>query len=427
MTETMPLCRHFGECGGCLNQDVSYEQQVALKSNSLYDIFGEFWNAPIPITPSPVLWHYRNKVDPSFALKWYEEAPAKDFDRETVLGFKCKGKWFKPLELEECHIGPAGMTSLLEGVREWQQACGLRACEPRKSQGYLRNLLVRDAKRTNERMVVLITMPGVLEHAASFVEMARSAFNATSIYHGEFAGKAEVATADTLTLLYGTDTIHETLRITALDKIISDSSDLSDMSDSNDPSDPSNPTNIRTLTFRISPLSFFQTNPLAAERLYGHIRAWVAQYSPDVLFDLYGGSGGIALSCADCAKEIISVENVISATEDGRHNARVNKIDNLFFITDSMRNYLRNKLEGGGFPGDCAVVVDPPRSGMHPKAIRRLIQLAPKHLLYVSCNPKRLREEMPEFLEAYHLSSLQAVDMFPHTPHVEVLASFEHK
>lgn len=405
MTETMPLCRHFGECGGCLNQDVPYEQQVALKANSLYDIFGEFWKSPIPITPSPVLWHYRNKVDPSFALKWYEEAPPKDFDRETALGFKSKGKWFKPLELEECHIGPAGMTSLLEGVREWHRALNLRACEPRRSQGYLRNLLVRDAKRTGERMVVLITMPGVFEHAESFVEMAHSSFNATSIYHGEFAGKAEVATADKLTLLYGTDTIHETLKITA----------------SNDPSDT------RALTFRISPLSFFQTNPLAAERLYGHIRAWVAQYSPDVLFDLYGGSGGIALSCADCAKEIISVENVISATEDGRHNARMNNIGNVFFITDSMRSYLRNKLEGGGLPRHSAVVVDPPRSGMHPKAIRRLVQLAPEHLLYVSCNPKRLREEMPEFLEAYHLSSLQAVDMFPHTPHVEVLASFDRK
>ncbi len=427
MAESMPLCTHFGECGGCLNQDMPYEQQLALKSKSLQELFIEHWDASIPITPSPAIWHYRNKVDPSFALKWYEEAPPKDFDRETVLGFKCKGKWFKPLELEECHIGPEGMTALLQGVREWHREFNLRACEPRRSQGYLRNLLVRDAKRTGERMVVLITMPGVFEHAESFVEMARSSFNATSIYHGEFAGKAEVATADKLTLLYGTDTIHETLRITALDKIISDSSDLSDMSDMSDSNDPSNPTNIRALTFRISPLSFFQTNPIAAECLYGHIGTWVAHHRPSVLFDLYGGSGGIALSCADYAKEIISVENVVSATEDGRHNARVNDINNIFFITDSMRNYLRNKLEGGGFPRDCAVVVDPPRSGMHPKAIRRLVQLAPEHLLYVSCNPKRLREEMPEFLEAYHLTSLQAVDMFPHTPHVEVLAAFDRK
>ena len=415
MTDSTLLCRHFGECGGCLNQDVPYEQQVALKSNTLEDLFKEFWNAPIPITPSPVIYHYRNKVDPSFALKWYPEAPPKDFERETVLGFKCKGKWFKPLELEECRIAPAGMDALLAGVREWQQQCGLPACEPRRSQGYLRNLLVRDGKRTNERMVVLLTMPGVFEHAESFVKMARSTFNATSIYHGEFAGKAEVATADKLTLLYGKDAIHETLLISSSNK------NINDLSDPSDPSDP------RSLTFRISPLSFFQTNPLAAERLYGHIRAWAVQCSPAVLFDLYGGSGGIALSCADCAREVISVENVVSATEDGSNNARENDIDNVFFITDSVRNYLRNKLEGGGFPKKSAVVVDPPRSGMHPKAIGRLIRLSPKQLLYVSCNPKRLREEMPAFLEAYTLTELRAVDMFPHTPHVEVLATFEHK
>ena len=421
MTDAPPLCRHFGLCGGCVNQDLPYEDQVILKREGLQERFQEYWNTPIPITPSPVIWHYRNKVDPSFALKWYEEAPPKDFQRETVLGFKCRGKWFKPLELEECRIAPAGMETLLQGIREWHQACGLCACEPRRSRGYLRNLLVRDGKRSGDRMVVLLTMPGTFDHSDSFVEMVHRCFNATSIYHGEFAGKAEVATADKLTLLHGKDAIQETLKITNYSSNLTDLTDLTDLSNSTDPSD------MRTLNFRISPLSFFQTNPLAAERLYGHIRAWAAKHSPDVLFDLYGGSGGIALSCADHAKEIISVENVLPASEDGRHNARENNIGNVFFITDSMRNYLRNKLEGGGIPDNSAVIVDPPRAGMHPKAIRRLVQLAPKHLLYVSCNPKRLHEELPEFLEAYHLTSLQAVDMFPHTPHVEVIAAFEGK
>ena len=415
VTESIALCKHFGECGGCVHQDLPYDEQVARKQADLQKRFREYWDAPIPITPSPVIWHYRNKVDPSFALKWYEEPPPKGFERDTVLGFKSRGKWFKPLELEECHIAPAGMDVLLQGVREWRQACDLRACEPRRSRGYLRNLLVRDGKRSEERMVVLLTMPGTFEYADSFVEMVNRCFTATSIYHGEFAGKAEVATADKLTLLYGRNSIQEILRIPMSCKRITDTSDLSDGSD------------IRLLSFRISPLSFFQTNPIAAERLYGHIRAWVEQCHPAALFDLYGGSGAIALSCADCVHEIISVENVQEASSDGRHNARENGIGNVFFVTDTMRNYLRDRLEGGGFPENSAVVVDPPRAGMHPKAIRRLIQLAPRQLLYVSCNPKRLHEELPAFLEAYRLTSLQAVDMFPHTPHVELLAAFEHK
>ncbi|HDP34264.1 MAG TPA: class I SAM-dependent RNA methyltransferase [Candidatus Hydrogenedentes bacterium] len=421
MTDSNVLCRHFGECGGCLNQDVPYEQQLALKQAALQKLFREFWHAPIPITPSPVVWHYRNKVDPSFALQWYPEPPPAGFERDTVLGFKQKGKWFRPLEIEECRIGPAGLDALLQGVREWRQQCGLRACGPRKRQGYLRNLLVRDGKRSGERMVALITMPGPFEHSDSFVAMVNRCFNAASIYHGEFAGRADVATADKLTLLYGRNSIQEILEVPESDNITSDPSDPSD------PSGPSDEPHSRSLIFRISPLSFFQTNPLAAERLYGHIRAWAAQRTPDVLFDLYGGSGGVALSCADCASEIISVENVAAATEDGCANASTNNVDNVFFVTDSMRNYLRNKIESGGFPEGSAVVVDPPRAGMHPKAVRRLIQLYPQHVLYVSCNPKRLREELPAFLEAYHLVELQAVDMFPHTPHVEALAVFERR
>ncbi len=420
MNDPAPLCRHFGECGGCLNQDVPYEKQLVLKQDALQELFREWWTEQIPVTPSPVLWRYRNKIDPSFALKWYPEPPPPGFDRDTVLGFKCRGKWFRPLELDECRIGPGGLEPLLRGVSAWREAHGLRACEPRRSRGYLRHLLVRDSKRTDERMVALLTMPGELEQAASFVSMVRETYKATSIYHGEFAGRAEVATADTLTLLHGSNVIHEELQVAVTpdaDETLADPEAYIARGASA----------AVTMRFRISPLSFFQTNPLAAERLYGFIRAWAKERSPAVLFDLYGGSGGIALSCYDCADEIISVENVASATADGAYNARENKVDNVLFVTDSMRNFLRHKVEGSGFPSDCAVIVDPPRAGMHPKAIRRLVELRPRSLLYVSCNAKRLREEMPTFLETYHLTALRAVDMFPHTPHVEVLAAFERK
>lgn len=413
------VCRHFGECGGCQYQDQTYEQQLARKHAALQELFQELWPYPIPLIPSPVAWHYRNKVDPSFALKRYPEPPPEGFQRDTVLGFKRRGRWFWPMDIAECRIGPAGLDTLLAGVRAWRQDAGMRAYDGRKHTGCLRHLLVRDGKRSGERMVVVITAPGPLEEADAFVESVRTSFDATSIYHGEFSGKGDVAIAERLTLLYGRDSITETLLVDDEPDAGAAPAPTPEAFIADDRRD------VRPLHFRISPMSFFQTNPLAAERLYGLVRAWAAETAPDCIFDLYGGAGGIAFSCAGLVREIISVENVTSASEDGRHNAHNNDIENVFFITDSVRNYLRGRVEGGGLPENSAVVVDPPRAGMHPKAIRRLAALRPKRLLYVSCNPGRLRAEAPEFLDDYRLTTLTAVDMFPHTPHVEVVAAFE--
>ncbi len=415
------ICRHFGDCGGCLHQDLPYEEQLARKGAAIGELFQEWWSTPIPVAASPVLWHYRNKVDPSFSLMHYPEPPPRDFQRETVLGFKRRGQWFWPLAIDECRIGPEGMESLLEGVRQWRLQSGLHAYNARRGGGYLRNLLVRDGKRSGERMVTLITSPGALPAPDAFTAMARNTFGAVSVYHGEFSGKAEVAAAEQLTLLDGSPDIAEIMQ-TPLDL---SKEDLATIALSPAQAIANAPSNARTIRFRISPMSFFQTNPLAAERLYGLIREWSAACGARHLYDLYGGAGGIALNCADCVDDVVSVENVEAASADGRLNAKRNQTPNIHFETDSVRQFLRRQLESGGLPESSAAVTDPPRSGMHPKAVSRLITLRPKHLLYVSCNPKRLREELPLFLEAYRLTDLRAVDMFPHTPHVEVLAAME--
>ncbi len=413
MNQTDP-CMHYGRCGGCAAQDIPYEKQVANKAEVLRALFAPFWDGPIDVMPSPVLWRYRNKIDPVFSPKRYEAPPPPGFVRETVLGFKEKGRWSWPLETNECKIGPAGVNRLFAAVNAWHKPLGLTGFDTRRQEGFLRALLVRDAKRTGQRMVVLITSPGDLD-TAPFVEAVRESFQADSIYRGIFSGGAEVATADELELLYGTPTIEETLVIReepSRGTWHDPAAALAAMQDANGCS----------LSFRISPLSFFQTNPLGAERLYGLIRAWVRRVAPDDLYDLFGGMGGIAFSCANLVRKVWSVENVAAASEDGRHNAAVNGIGNVEFITDEVKNYLRDRLTAGGFTGNAAVVLDPPRSGMNPKAIRRLVELRPPRVLYVSCNPKVLAGEMPGYLEAYRLEGVRAVDMFPHTPHVEVLA-----
>lgn len=393
------ICPYFGECGGCQTQDQPYEAQVADKAAMVGQLFSEFWPDPVEVTPSPVVWHYRNKVDPSFAPKQYDIPPPAGFVRETSLGFKKKGRWFWPLDIEECRIAPEGFGDLLASVRAWYREKGYRAYDSRSGEGFLRCLLVRDTKRTHERMVVLITCPGEFD-SDSFVRAVQRAFPSTSIYRGVFEGRAEGSMMQHTELLYGAPAITERLHIES-------------------------GSGVQRLEFRISPMSFFQTNPLATERLYGLVHAWVEAVRPRVLYDLYGGAGGIAFVSANLVERVWSVENVPEASEDGHYNAAANGIQNVTFVTANVKDYLRQCLETGGWGTDCAAVVDPPRAGLHPKALKRLIELAPPHLLYVACAPKNLAREMPVFLEHYRLASLRAVDLFPHTRHVEVLAAFE--
>jgi 23S rRNA (uracil1939-C5)-methyltransferase len=392
------ICLHFGECGGCAAQDVPYATQVAAKAEALQELLGFAWPGPVPVTPSPVQWHYRNKVDPGFSPQQYETAPPKGFVRDTVLGYKRRGRWYWPLEVAECRIAPEGLGALLESVRAWYKLQGLRAYDSRTDEGFLRTLLVREGKHTGQRMVVLITSPGALD-TAGFVEAVQRVFPAHSIQWGTFSGKADVAAADEVHLLHGAPAITEELHIPTAE-------------------------GTRRLTFSISPFSFFQTNTLATERLYGALRAWVAECSPTVLYDLYGGAGGIAFSCSDLVEQVWSVESVLSASEDGRANAVANGISNVTFITQPVEHHLRGVLEGEGMPAGSAVIVDPARSGMHPKALKRLTELRPRNLAYVSCNPKVFARELPPLLEAYELTGLQGFDLFPHTPHVELVATF---
>ena len=249
-----------------------------------------------------------------------------------------------------------------------------------------------------ERMVVLITTEGDLDKSA-FVEAVQSAYPAASIQWGVYRGVADVAFAEETEVLHGGAAIEEQLEV------------LDGRGE-------------RVLRFRLSPFSFFQTNTLGAERLYGMIRRWVAEAAPQVLYDLYGGGGGIALSCADLVGQVWSVESVSAATEDGRHNTAQNGADNVEFVTQRVKNYLQALRGGDGMAADSAVIVDPPRSGMVPKALRRLVELRPPKVLYVSCNPAILATQLSVLLGAYRLDDLRAIDLFPHTEHVEALASF---
>jgi 23S rRNA (uracil1939-C5)-methyltransferase len=393
------LCAHFGECGGCASQDVPYAVQLARKEAALRELFQNHWQGPIPVEPSPQVWYYRNRIDLNFGLKYYDEPPPKGFERETVLGFKRKGKWYRPLEVGECRIFSPELPGLLASVRGWVAEHGLKAYSSRRDEGLLRILLVREGKRTGQRMVVLTARSGEFD-AASFAEAVLRGYPATSVQWGLFTGKAEITAAEELHVVHGAEGIEEELHVPAGE-------------------------GLRRLRFALSPLSFFQTNTFGTEKLYGALRAWVAEAAPTVLYDLYGGSGGIALSCSDLVDEVVSVESFEPASADGVKNARRNGAGNIAFVAQPVEDYLRDRLQGVGLAPGAAVVADPPRAGLHPKALKRLIDLRPARLFYVSCKPSVFAEELDRLQEAYHLRDLRAVDLFPHTPHVEVIAALE--
>jgi 23S rRNA (uracil1939-C5)-methyltransferase len=391
-----PPCPHFEDCGGCQHQNLSYEAQVAAKARTLEERFAPFWSDAIPVEPSPEIWHYRNKIDPSFAGKYYEEPPPKGFQREVVLGFK--KRWYWTIDLDECLIAPEGAPALIARVREWAREQGYPPYNARNGQGLLRMLLVREGKRTGERMVVLVTNEGDVD-ADGFTAAVRESFPAHSVQHAVFTQKSDVLGADRLETWEGGEHIHEAL-------VIGEDE--------------------RRIQFRISPLSFFQTNTLGAEKLYAQVRAWIAEAPTPQIYDLYGGSGAFAFVCADLADTIDSIEEVPSATDDGRHNAILNDIGNVQFTNAKVEHYLRDVLAGEHtFDTESTVIADPPRPGFQPKALRRLLELGPKHLVYISCKHTELLREMPDLLTRYRLTDLRAVDMFPHTGHVEVLAKFE--
>ncbi len=347
--------------------------------------------------PSPDIWHYRNKVDPSFGRKWYPEPPSADFERESVLGFKCRGQWRRLLDIRECRIAPQGFDALVNVVRDWMHEHDLRTCDTRSHRGFLRCLLVRVGKRTGQRMVVLITSEGSFDQSRSFVDTVQAVFPSTLIARGISRRSVEGAFADELETLHGGDAIEERLEI-------ADGEDR------------------RSLRFHISPFGFFQTNSAAAERLYALVRRWVRAVAPRYVYDLYGGAGAIALTCADLVEHVWSVDNAPDTIDDGEHNVGMNQVENITFALEKVKNYLLVRLTEGGLPDGSAAIVDPSRAGVHPKALRRLIDLSPPDILYVSCNPGNLARELPHFLKKYGLVDVRAVDLFPHTKHIEAVA-----
>jgi 23S rRNA (uracil1939-C5)-methyltransferase len=376
-------CRHFGVCGGCRFQDYAYERQIAAKEDQVRDALvrlGRFPDPPVePIVPAESRYHYRNKLEYSFAPG--EEGP--------VLGFHRAGRWDEVIDVEECLLTTDLGNAIREVVKRWAREEGLEPYDQETGTGYLRHLVVREGRNTNQALVCLVTAPGERFDADFLVETLTAFPEVRSIHWAVNDRPAEVTNLPTR-LLWGEEWIEEELC---------------------------------GLRFRIRPNAFLQTNTAMAERLYRLARDGAKLTGGETVYDLYCGTGTIGLSLAASAESVwgveISEESVACAIE----NAAVNGIANARFFAGNVGQSLEELRERAGPPD--VVVVDPPRAGLAGKVLRRTGELGAPRIVYVSCNPTTLASDLAVLRDelGYVLERCTPVDMFPHTPHIESVST----
>lgn len=381
---THAKCLHFGACGGCSIQDLAYEQQLSFKKGAVEKaLSGLSGLPPLSITGAPEHWFYRNKMEFSFGDVYPPQA-----GQWLKLGMKPKGRWHTILDLEECHLPSPEAAKLLKAARAWAEKEKVPPYNSHKKEGVLRNLVIREAKNTPERMVVLVCNEGAVP-AGSFVEAVLSVYPATTILIGRHLSVSDTAYTDTVELVHGPGYITESLRF------------------------PDG-----AVSYRISPGSFFQTNTKGTEVLYGLVRDWARELGGGLALDLYCGGGGIALALAGACRKVVGVETIESAVRDAEANAALNGFTNCDFYHAKAEFLLPALLD---MEPDFAVV-DPPRAGLHKSAVAALLAHSPTSLIYVSCNPEALARDLKPLMEKYSVERLASVDLFPHTDHVETVA-----
>lgn len=400
------LCAHYRVCGGCSAQDVPYAEQWARKAKALTALLGSFWPVEIKVSPAPDQWFYRNKMEFSFSRQIdREKTPAKDSPKffESRFGMKEKGRWDRAFDLTECLIASPDAGRLLAAVRGWAQATNTEYLDAKTHTGVLRHLLVREAKNTGGKMAVLFLKSGGFDKEG-FVKAVQSVWPDACIMYGETDELRDTAQSEHLIHLAGPEFITEKFFI-----------------------GPDGAPEL-TLSFKITPRSFLQTNTRAAQRLYSRVRELVAGLNCGRLYDLYGGAGGLGFSCHDKACTVVTVEFVPDAVRDGRENAAENSISNVEFVCAKTEDWLDEQVKAGTvFQPDGVFLLDPPRAGLHPKAVKNILAIAPENIIYVSCNPKALARDLGAFASRYTVVSLEAFDLFPHTEHVETIACLKLK
>jgi 23S rRNA (uracil1939-C5)-methyltransferase len=396
-----PRCRHFGICGGCSWQHVAYAAQLRFKRQHVQDSLeriGGFAALPVqPVMAAEEPFFYRNKMEFSFGERWLSDEEM-DHVRDGVpgsvdrfaLGLHIPLRFDRVLNVEECWLQSEKSSQILHVVRSFCRERGLSIYSTITHAGYLRNLVIRESKRTGERMVNLVTSeddPRLMEDLSALLLSRFS--DITTICNNITQRKALVAVGESERVYHGPGYITEKLG---------------------------------NKVFRVSANSFFQAHTNQTEKLYETVRQLASLESSDVVYDLYSGTGTIALTLSDYVEEVVGVEAAESAVADARRNATLNDVKNCVFIAGELKEKLTRDT---GWLGEhrlpSVVVLDPPRAGVHEKVLQQVLRIKPSRIVYVSCNPATQARDLAVLCSSgvYSIQAVQPVDMFPHTNHVE--------
>ena len=408
-----PFCAHFGTCGGCTWQTLPYAMQTAFKQQQVVDQLTRIGHLQLPEV-SPILGsektdHYRNKLEYTFSnRRWL--LPGEDWstlsDEDRLgLGFHVSGFFDKVLDIAECHLQREPSNAIRLFIKQYAIDHGLSFYDLRENRGFLRTMVVRTTSTGENMLVVCFGGEAAGEEGRPVREALLEAVKArfpeiTSLYYVVNPKGNDNFSDLPCTLYSGTEAVYERME---------------------------------NLRFKIGPKSFYQTNSTQAYRLYSVVRDFVregvserVETDKPVIYDLYTGTGTIALFLSALARKVVGIEYVPEAIADAKVNARENGIGNTEFFAGDMKDVLdADFIAAHGQPD--VVVLDPPRAGIHPAVAQVLLSCAPQRMVYVSCNPATQARDLAVFAPHYDIVRVQPVDMFPHTTHVENVVSLVRK
>lgn len=391
-----PFCSHFGVCGGCKWQPLPYGMQLEAKQRQVYDQLVRIGHLDVPeiqdIIGSDKTQYYRNKLEFTFSnRKWLTAEEMQEAGEDVPgLGFHV-GKFFdKVLDIEHCYLQPDPSNEIRLFIRKFAVENGLEFYNIRENRGLLRNMFIRTTD--DGQVMVIVCFAENSEWIGKLLDSVAAEFKQiTSLYY-VINSKLNDSISDQECVLYkGDEAIYETME---------------------------------GLRFKIGPKSFYQTNAAQAYKLYCVAREFASLTGNETVYDLYTGTGTIAQFVSSKASKVIGIEYVPEAIEDAKYNAALNGITNCEFFAGDMKDVLTSDfISTHGRPD--AMVVDPPRAGMHPDVVKVILEAAPSRIVYVSCNPASQARDCAMLSEKYRITAVQPVDMFPQTQHVENVCRLE--
>ncbi len=390
-----PVCPHFGVCGGCKWQIFDYAGQLEAKQKQVRDnlerLGGVDCSAMRPICGSDNIYYYRNKLEFTFSSRQWLTSADETPSPWGALGFHVPMMFDKVLPIEHCALQADPSNAIRTAVRDYAISHGLECYDIRNHTGFLRNLVIRTSS-TGELMVIVIVAEPDMARLTPLLDYVKDTFPQITSLHYVVNEKLNDSYSDLAVETYfGKGYIEERME---------------------------GYNGSKPLTFKINPKSFYQTNSAQAQRLYSFVAEMAELQPTDTVYDLYTGTGTIALFLADKCRKVVGIEYVEEAIADARVNAGVNGLDNTVFYAGDMAKVLTPEFVAANGRPD-VVITDPPRAGMHERVVRQLLDMKPRKIVYVSCNPATQARDLQMLAEAYRVGRIQPVDMFPHTQHVE--------